>query len=111
MMEVAKLHDIGKMMTETKGEDGYSHYYQHANYSAYILACNPYILDIEKYPDKDFESAFRRAIFYINQHMHIRDIIKSEKAIEKYKKLWGVQKFNNLVEFMEFDNKASGRES
>lgn len=111
MMEVAKLHDIGKMMTETKGEDGYSHYYQHANYSAYILACNPYILDIDKYPHEDFENAFHKAIFYINQHMHIRDIIKSEKAIEKYKKLWGVEAFNNLVEFMEFDNKASGRES
>lgn len=111
MMEVAKLHDIGKMMTETKGEDGYSHYYQHANYSAYTIACNPHIIDFEKYPNEIFENVFLKVIFFVNQHMHIRDIIKSEKAIEKYKKLWGNETFDKLVEFMEYDNKASGRES
>ena len=41
--------------------------------------------------------------------MHIRDIVKSEKAIEKYKKLWGEERFNKLIEFMNNDNKASGR--
>lgn len=111
MMEVAKLHDIGKMLTETKGEDGYSHYYQHANYSAYILACNPYIIDFEKYPNENFENVFLKVIFFVNQHMHIRDIVKSEKAIEKYKKLWGRETFDKLVEFMEYDNKASGVKS
>jgi hypothetical protein len=41
--------------------------------------------------------------------MHIRDIIKSEKAIGKYKKLWGKDKFNVMLKFMECDNKSSGR--
>ena len=47
-------------------------------------------------------------LFYVNEHMHIRDILQSERAIAKYKKLWGEDRFNKLVEFMEADNKASG---
>jgi predicted kinase len=101
MSEAAKFHDIGKLFTESKDEEGFSHFYQHANYSAYIIACNPEIIL------KGF--ILQDVIFYINQHMHIRDIIKSEKAVEKYKKLWGEERFNKLVEFMNNDNKASGR--
>ena len=105
MSEVAKFHDIGKLFTESKDEEGFSHYYQHANYSAYVLACNPNIVEF----NKRYAYAFRDVLFYVNQHMHIRDIIKSEKAIKKYKELWGEEKFNKLVEFMNNDNKASGR--
>lgn len=104
MSEVSKFHDIGKLITETKDNDGFSHYYQHANYSAYIIACNP---DIINY---DIQDTYNTIIFYINQHMHIRDIIKSEKAIKRYKELWGEDRFNKLVEFMNNDNKASGRD-
>lgn len=99
--EVAKFHDVGKLLTETKDSEGFSHYYQHANYSAYIIACNPEIIL------KGF--ILQDVIFYINQHMHIRDIVKSEKAIKKYKDLWGKIRFDLLVEFMNNDNKASGR--
>ena len=105
MSEVSKFHDIGKLVTETKDSDGFSHYYQHANYSAYIIACNP---DIIKYDNK-YTYSLNSVIFYINQHMHIRDIVKSEKAIKKYIELWGEERFNNLVEFMNNDNTASGR--
>lgn len=106
MSEVAKFHDIGKLFTETKDEEGFSHYYNHANYSAYIIACNP---DIIKYNHR-YTYCLSSVIFYINQHMHIRDIIKSEKAIKKYKELWGEERFNKLIEFMNNDNKASGRD-
>ena len=108
MKEVSLFHDIGKLFTETKDKEGFSHYYQHANYSAYIIACNP---DIVKYYER-YKSYFNfnAFIFYINQHMHIRDIIKSEKAIKKYKELWGEDLFQSLVEFMNNDNKASGRD-
>lgn len=100
--EAGLFHDIGKTCTETRDEEGYSHYYQHANWSAYLVACNMGILK------QWFSTSFLDIIFYINQHMHIRDIVKSEKAIEKYKKLWGEERFNKLVEFMNNDNKASG---
>ena len=101
--EAGLFHDIGKTCTETRDEEGYSHYYQHANWSAYLVACNMGILK------QRFSTSARDIIFYINQHMHIRDIVKSEKAIEKYKKLWGEERFNKLIEFMNNDNKASGR--
>ena len=108
--ESALFHDIGKTFTENVGEDGYSHYVGHANYSAYVLASNRKMLLLNKspyfYPDG---SHFFDIIFVVNQHMHIRDIIKSEKAIGKYKKLWGKDKFNLMLKFMEFDNKSSGR--
>ena len=104
LREAAKLHDIGKIITETKDKEGYSHYYQHANYSAYIVACNPGIMGERQ------QSVYIDIVFYINQHMHIRDIIKSEKAIKRYKELWGEDRFNRLIKFMNNDNKASGRE-
>ena len=39
--------------------------------------------------------------------MHIRDIINSEKAIRRYKLLWGEDLYNSLIEFMEADNKGA----
>lgn len=95
-------HDIGKAFTRTFDEDGQAHYISHANYSAYWLlshaevTCNLTV-------DEFFE-----VLFYVNEHMHIRDIIKSDKAIIKYKKLFGEIRYNNLVEFMDNDNIASG---
>ena len=94
MSEIAKFHDIGKLVTETKDEEGFSHYYQHANYSAYIIACNPDIINLYNYDIKSI-------IFYINQHMHIRDIVKSEKAIKKYKELLDI----GIITQEEFDAK------
>ena len=106
--EAALFHDIGKTYTETRDKEGYSHYYQHANWSAYLVACNMGMLNTDAYSGIPYSNKELDIIFYINQHMHIRDIIKSEKAIEKYKKLWGKERFNNLIEFMNCDNLASG---
>ena len=98
------LHDIGKMYTQSIDADGVAHYYGHENVGAYRL--------VSMYEEfKIFtKQVFLDVIFCVNNHMHIRDIIKSEKAIKKYKALWGEKRFNKLVEFMEADNKASGRE-
>ena len=40
--------------------------------------------------------------------MQIRDIIKSNKAIDKYKKLWGEERYLKLLDFMYADNASSG---
>ncbi len=39
--------------------------------------------------------------------MHIREIIRSEKAIRRYKLLWGEDLHNSLIEFTEADNKGA----
>jgi predicted kinase len=101
------IHDVGKLYTRVTDENGVSHYYNHESVGAYVVASefsSPYVRRGE---DLDI---LNEIIFYVNYHMHIRDIIKSEKAVKKYKQLWGEDRFNKLVEFMEADNKASGRE-
>ena len=95
-------HDIGKLYTQTTDENGVSHYYRHENVGAYYFMCNAWAIAPK--------NEFLHTLFYINNHMHIRDIIKSEKAVKRYKELWGEDRFNKLVEFMNADNKASGRE-
>lgn len=98
--EAAYLHDIGKLYTQRIDDNSIAHYYGHANYGTYVLACSSLL-------DSGTENV-EEVLFYVNEHMHIRDILQSERAIAKYKKLWGEDRFNKLVEFMEADNKASG---
>jgi hypothetical protein len=102
--KAALWHDVGKMFTQTFDEKGIAYYYQHANYSAY------YMLSYRDMMECDSLDELLEVLFYINQHMHIRDILKSPKAIKKYKALWGEERFNRLVEFNKADNKGSGTE-
>lgn len=95
-------HDVGKMHTQSFTEDGQAHYYSHENVSAYYLLSHRYLTKLNT-------SDLCECLFYINNHMHIRDIIKSEKAINKYKQFWGEERFRNLIDFMNNDNAASGR--
>ena len=95
-------HDIGKMHTQSFAEDGQAHYYSHENVSAYYLLSHRYLTKLSV-------SDLCECLFYINNHMHIRDIIKSEKAINKYRVFWGEKRFKNLIDFMNNDNGASGR--
>lgn len=102
MYTVGLWHDIGKAYTQAIDDSGQAHYISHANFSAYWLLTHPnvtYCLTVDD---------FMEVLFYINEHMHIRDIIKSNKAVEKYKKLFGETRYNNLIEFMNNDNIASG---
>lgn len=102
------LHDYGKLFTQVIDENGVAHYYGHENVGAYRIMCLAgHFYD---FVHDQYGTLLANVLFYINHHMHIRDIIKSEKAIKKYKDLWGENRFNKLVEFMEADNKASGRE-
>lgn len=105
LYKAAMWHDIGKLFTQTFDEKGVGHYYQHANYSAYFMLCYSDMLECDSL-DEVLE-----VLFYINQHMHIRDILKSPKAVKKYKALWGEERFNNLVAFNKADNIGSGTEN
>lgn len=90
-------HDIGKLYTKTFDEDGIAHYYSHHNVGAYILLCSDW-LD---------ESLNREIIFYVNYHMN-PFFWKEEKTHEKYKKLFGEKRYNNLMLLNHCDKIASG---
>lgn len=102
LLTAAVWHDVGKLYTQTIDEEGQGHYYCHANISAlWLLGCKEVGLgtfDIDE---------LLEAAFYAGEHMHIRDIIKSEKAIKKYKELFGEKRYNNLVTLMHCDNFGS----
>lgn len=102
-IEAAKMHDIGKLDTQTIDEKGVAHYYSHDSIST--------LRAIEATSEEAFDIDTQKLLevyFIINNHMRIRDI-KSEKAQAKYCKLWGQEKFDLLKRFEHYDNLASGR--
>ena len=98
----AMYHDVGKLYTQTIDEDGQAHYYNHANISALW-----FLGDKDLACQHVMHERFIDTAFFIGEHMHIRDIVKSEKAINKYKKLFGESYYNALKLFMECDNFGS----
>ena len=101
MYTAGRYHDYGKMFTQVFGDDGYAHYYSHEHWSTYWFAS---LLD-----SSDINDNTLFILFIINNHMKIRDVIKSDKALDKYGKSWGGKRLARLIEFMYADNKASGR--
>lgn len=93
------FHDIGKMFTQTFGEDGQAHYYQHHCVGAYFLLSHMYLLDNE---DDKFD-----LLFFVNYHMMPFNW-QSEKAMEKWKERFGEKKFEMLKILNEGDREASG---
>lgn len=84
------LHDIGKLFTQTFGEDGQAHYYNHANVGAYELLTRvdaPDLLDV---------------VFFVNYHMHLYNV-QSEKSIKKWRSLFGDEKWRQLNDLHEAD--------
>lgn len=94
-------HDVGKIFTQTIDDKGVAHYYSHEHWSTYYVVSHLYLLGAQT------TDAVLQILFFINNHMHIRDIINSEKAIKRYKLLWGEDLYNSLIEFMEADNKGA----
>lgn len=96
LRQAAIYHDIGKLFTQTFGEDGQAHYYSHHNVGAYYYMCSCGVGDINE-------------IFYINFHMS-PFFWKEEKTRAKYKRLFGDFLYDNLMILHECDKLASGRE-
>lgn len=96
LIQSAYMHDIGKLHTQSFGEDGVAHYYSHHNVGAYDFMCSDseYALD-------------REVLFYINFHM-CPFFWKEEKTKEKYRKLFGDWLYDNLMLLHKCDKKASG---
>lgn len=100
--KAALFHDIGKLFTQKIDENGVAHYYNHENWSAYYILSHPDIVEVESSDSLLF------LLFIVNNHMHIREIERSEKARKKHITRWGETWYTNLVKFSECDNKGSG---
>lgn len=104
LIESAKYHDVGKLFTQTyKENDSNAHYYDHANVGAYYLLCNCGIYDTCEIVDEKKEEEYHYStnsvldwLFYINYHMKAFDW-KTEKSMNKWKSMFGEEKFNNLI--------------
>lgn len=102
------LHDYGKIMGHTEDENGVWHYYGHAEIGAYqvLTDCIKYTYDnesLQKYFDED--ELLRRIVFYINYHMLPFDW-QTDKVKNKYKKIFGEEKYNALMLMHEADKQG-----
>lgn len=99
-------HDIGKLFTQTyKDGDDNAHYYNHENVGTYYLLTHVGYFDNVSQSIADTLNNERDTLeflFYVNYHMYLNNAL-SEKSIEKRKKLFGEEKYNNLVLFHEAD--------
>lgn len=106
LFDVAIFHDIGKLFTQTF-KDGNAHYYNHENVGTYYLLSNLEVL-AEEYEINDVYDGIEKIankLFYINYHMMPFNW-NTDKAKNKWKTIFGEEKFNNLLLFNEAD-KAS----
>ena len=97
--EAGKLHDVGKLFTQTFDTEGIAHYYSHENVGTYYLCSHPELVKSEY--------NFISVLFYTNYHMKMFQIKQSEKSVNKYKQLFGEVNYNKLAEFNIADEKAS----
>lgn len=100
LIEAGYYHDIGKLFTQTIGDDGNCHYYNHDSVGTYNLMCNCAIYNII---DNSYEPYSTIAwLTYINYHMKLHQV-KTEKAIRKWKNILGESLYENLRLFEEVD--------
>ena len=99
--EALMFHDIGKLYTKLQNEKGYSSYYSHANVGTYYLLQNLDIFNLNKWED------ILRALCLINYHMRPFDW-NSEKTRDKYIGVFGIELYNELIDFHEADISSTG---
>lgn len=96
---VAYYHDVGKIFTEEKDDNGISHYYNHANVGTYVLLTkyHPNIKDEDIY-----NYVFLYNLFLVNYHMLPFDW-KTDKARNKWRGIFGEEKYADLMMLHEAD--------
>lgn len=107
LIKAGYYHDIGKLFTQTIGKDKQAHYYNHANVGAYNLlcSCGMYDLYVDIKGNKLYTYRVKDVLdwlFYINYHMHLYNLT-TDKSINKWKKIFGEIKYNNLMLLHEAD--------
>lgn len=107
LMAAADVHDYGKVKTKIYKEgDSNAHYYGHENVGAYDMLCESgcYENDGENRMVYDRVSMLD-LVFFINYHM-LPYQWNTEKAKEKWKGIFGEDKFNRLMLLNEADKAA-----
>lgn len=99
LIEIAKLHDIGKLLTKSFDDGGVAHYYSHHNVGAYMLMSAQLFVPFTLHQ-----------IFYVNYHMN-PFMWKEEKTKIKYLRLLGYELYNKLMLLHECDQLASHEEA
>lgn len=105
--EAAYWHDVGKMFTRKFDDNGVAHYYNHDSVGAYWLMSHPNVIDFLGIPNSyDF---FADILFFVTYHMKAhRDIAPGTKAEKKYRRIFGDELYERLIQFAEYDKIASG---
>lgn len=98
----AILHDCMKSEVETIDDNNISHYYKHENASAYYVLTHPKVVNCITYED------MLNIIFYITYHMLAHNIVL-EKTQSKYRKIFGKELYDSLMDFAEKDKSASNQ--
>ena len=94
----AKIHDFGKLCTQTIDENGIAHYFGHENVGSYCVLTTLYN-PFEEYNTDDF---LLDCCFLINYHMMPFNW-NTEKTKNKWKNIFGEEKYNMLLRFHECD--------
>lgn len=124
LLNAAIAHDYGKLDTGVPDDDGNYHYYGHAEYGAYKLLSSTITFDDDdefNYEGRDYYNSIDflktdidfymsgipanymlELLFYVNYHMLPFDW-ESEKTKNKYRQMFGEEKFNNLMLLHEAD--------
>lgn len=85
------FHDIGKVLVQTFDDDGIAHYYGHAEVGSYFLLSH---------------GIAPEACFLINYHM-LPYSWTTKKSRNRWRKIFGEEKFQMLLEFHECDKKGA----
>lgn len=106
--EAAYWHDIGKMFTQKFDEKGVAHYYSHDSVGTYWLMTHSDMISMLEYDSKPHDF-FADVLFFVAYHMRAhRDIAPGTKAGKKYRKIFGDELYDRLMQFAEYDKIASG---
>ena len=94
----AKIHDFGKLCTQTIDENGIAHYFGHENVGSYCVLTTLY----NPFEEYNTDVFWLDCCFLINYHMMPFNW-NTEKTKNKWKNIFGEEKYNMLLRFHECD--------
>ena len=94
----AKIHDFGKLYTQTIDENGIAHYFGHENVGSYCVLTTLY----NPFQEYNTDVFLLDCCFLINYHMMPFNW-NTEKTKNKWKNIFGEEKYNMLLRFHECD--------
>lgn len=106
VLVATKYHDMGKLYTQTFDEDGVAHYYGHENIGAYMML----VYEVANQHCLFVNHNIGDIAFYINYHMLPFQWKPISECDNKWIKIMGHKKYENLWSLHIADSVASKRE-